>query len=303
MAGLVKKAQGLQRFMMDCGFWRSRKWVGADLAAIGLQACGISYSYEHGTDGRLPKDDLALALGVRERDVRAAVAVLLKRGIWRDAGDHFEIVGYADHNPSQAEVTEHRTRKTTAGLKGNHDRWHQKKRDPQCPFCDSRSVSGWDRWCDPNRSPNGVAPAIPNPSESDRTSESQSRGEERRVDPPLSPLSQIGADPPTGVASPEEDFQSPKPPTPPETPDPLAERLATLWPHKPRRLAECRLVVARCLAVADRAIVDEEIGKMLVVDDKPHSPNYLLASVKNRLVSTGAYVAGDEALVTLGGRS
>ncbi|HWI02946.1 MAG TPA: hypothetical protein VNT52_03850, partial [Acidimicrobiales bacterium] len=110
MAGLVKKAEGLQRFMMDCGFWRSRKWVGADLAAIGLQVCGISYSYEHGTDGRLPKDDLAIALGVREKDVRKALPVVLKRGVWAEEADAYVIVGYHDHNPTQAEVKEHRER-------------------------------------------------------------------------------------------------------------------------------------------------------------------------------------------------
>ncbi len=300
MAGLVKKAQGLQRFMMDCGFWRSRKWVGADLAAIGLQACGISYSYEHGTDGRLPKDDLALALGVREKDVKAAVAVLLKRDIWREAtGGEFEIVGYADHNPSQAEVDEHRTRRTTAGLKGNHDRWHRTKKDPQCSFCDSPSESG----SDPIAKQNGVALAIPTASESDRTSESQSRVEERRVDPPLSPLSQVGVDPPTGGAGPEGEGSKAEPTPSPEEPDPLVEHMAQLWPNRPRMLAECKLVVTKCLAVADRSIVDEEIGKMLLVDDKPHSPKYLLASVRNRLVGMGAYAVGDEALASLGSRS
>ncbi len=293
--GLVKKAQGLQRFMMDCGFWRARKWVGADLAAIGLQACGISYCYEHGTDGRLPKDDLALALGLREKDVRNAVSTLLKRGIWRLDDGGFEIVGYADHNPSQAEVTEHRTRKTTAGLKGNHERWHGKKKDPLCPFCDSPNESGND----PHASPNRIASAIPTPSESDRTIESQSRVEERRVDPPLSPLSQVGADPRSGVAGPtaEEDLENPEPPA---VPDPLVELLGSLWPNRPRMRAECSIVVAKCLAVADRSVVDQAIGDMLTLDASPHSPKYLLATVKNRLVSMGAYGPNDAALEPLG---
>jgi hypothetical protein len=301
MAGLVKKAQGLQRFMMDCGFWRSRKWVGADLAAIGLQACGISYSYEHGTDGRLPKDDLALALGVRERDVKAAVAVLIKRDIWREAGGGFEIVGYKDHNPSQSEVEEFRERKSTAGLKGNHVKWHKTKKDPLCPFCESEER--------PSANRNGTASVIATGSQPDRTTVAEgsqhriaSRVEERRVDPPLSPLSQIGADSPAGAAGPEGEIQDLEPTPPPEVPEPLVERLATLWPNRPRMLAECKLVVGTCLAVADRAIVDEEIGKMLLVGDKPHSPKYLLASVRNRLVGSGAYAAGDEALATLGGR-
>lgn len=113
-------------------------------------------------------------------------------------------------------------------------------------------------------------------------------------------LSRDGAGAPAGKC--EEETSRAEPPTPSEEPDPLAERLATLWPDRPRRLAESKLVVAKCLAVADRAIVDEEIGKMLAVDDKPHSPNYLLASVRNRLVGMGAYAADDEAMATLGGR-
>lgn len=97
----------------------------------------------------------------------------------------------------------------------------------------------------------------------------------------------------------EREIKISEPPPLSEEFEPLAERLATLWPNRPRMLAECRDVVNRCLSVADRTIVDEEIGKMLLVEDKPHTPRYLLASVRNRLVSMGAYTAGDEALAVL----
>jgi hypothetical protein len=146
---LVKKAKGLQRFMLDCGFWRSPKYSGVSLAAIGLQTCAISYCYEHGTDGLVPGDPetLAMSLGVRERDVRKAMPELVDRGRWIEHGDSLEVVGYLDHNPSRDEVAAYRQKRATASLKGNHERWHTKDedRDPECPFCvpaSSESESG-----------------------------------------------------------------------------------------------------------------------------------------------------------------
>lgn len=150
MATLVRKVKGLPRFMLDCGWWRSRKWTGVGLAAIGLQSCAISYCYEHGTDGRLPKEDLALGLGLRDKEVRAAVQVLLKKGRWIEVDDEYEIVGYHDHNPSQAEVEEYRSVKSTAGLAGNHEKWHVGRgvTSSSCPLCASHVRPPPDRTCE-----------------------------------------------------------------------------------------------------------------------------------------------------------
>lgn len=174
MAGLVKKAKGLQRFMLDCGFWRSRKWKGQNLAAIGLQSCAISYCYEHGTDGVLPGPDaeeLALSLGLRARDVAKPLKALTDAGIWKLRDDEdYEIVGYLEHNPSSDDVKKYRDKRALAGAKGNHDRWHAETPDPDCMFCQQPPPSGKaesdsDRKCDRTSDRNG-----------DRTTESQSRG-------------------------------------------------------------------------------------------------------------------------------
>jgi hypothetical protein len=110
----------------------------------------------------------------------------------------------------------------------------------------------------------------------------------------------------------EEDLETSEPPMPsvaPEVADhekllPLADRMAeALWPNRPRRRAESVVVVRKCLTVADPTIVDECIGAMIAADDKPHSPNYLVTTVKNRLVGMGAYAPDDAALAVLGGRS
>lgn len=84
-----------------------------------------------------------------------------------------------------------------------------------------------------------------------------------------------------------------------DEPDPLVDRLSALWPGRPRMLAEVRQVVSRCRTVADDSVIDEAIGAMLAADDKPRSPNYLLATVRDRLVRIGAYAEGDEALDVL----
>lgn len=110
-----------------------------------------------------------------------------------------------------------------------------------------------------------------------------------------SPNHQVGG---AGIGNGEED-QNPEPQTPSAPPDPLVDRLSGLWPGRPRMAAEVRQVVSRCRTVADDSVIDEAIGAMLAADDKPRTPNYLLATVRDRLVRIGAYAEGDEALDVL----
>lgn len=141
-----------------CGFWRSPKWVGLSIAAIGLQATGISYCYEHMTDGRLPGDpeDVATVLGLKYSLARRPMGELFERGIWAQHTDSIEIVDYAEHNPLRAEVRTYRQSRATASAKANHARWHegQGTSDPDCPFCsvtESDSESDTDGAENPNR--------------------------------------------------------------------------------------------------------------------------------------------------------
>lgn len=147
MAGLVKQANGLPRFMMDCGWWRNgRRWRRPTLAELGLHHAGVSHANEHGTDGVLPgpsAEDLAIALSLPVAEVRKALPKLLAREAWigRADGD-YEIVGFLEHNPSRREVAADRRRRQVASEIANHQRHHVKKNitDPDCVYCsDSES--------------------------------------------------------------------------------------------------------------------------------------------------------------------
>lgn len=136
MKGLMKSAASLPRFALDCGFWRTRRYAGASPAVVGLQTAAVSYCHEHGSDGWIPDDGLATSLGFKEREVAKLVPEMLRRNIWRPASDGgFEVVGYLDHNPSRAQVRDDRQKRSEAGVKGNHDRWHENRIVVGCPFC------------------------------------------------------------------------------------------------------------------------------------------------------------------------
>lgn len=147
---LIKRAEGLPKFTMAVGFWRSRKRVGMSLAAIGLETAGVAYCYEHSIDGQLPKghENVAAAFGLKVSQVRGAMKELLEREIWKEHPDHIEIVNFLEHNPSTKEVKEHRQKREAAAIKANHARWHKDKVDPECPLCVEQSGSDSDGLSD-----------------------------------------------------------------------------------------------------------------------------------------------------------
>lgn len=159
---LAKKAAGLPRFMLDCGWWRSPKWRGVTLDEMGLFQALVSYCHEHATDGVLPSSDdeeLAMALGLRAKEVRKAKAAMSKRGVLVDGPNGLEIAGYADHNPTRREIEEDRARKTAAALKANHTRHHveRNRSDPDCELCAPKLRFGSESESqpDPPLSPEG----------------------------------------------------------------------------------------------------------------------------------------------------
>lgn len=146
MAGIAKKAKGLQRFMLDCGFWQSPSWRGLRRCAeIGLMAAAVSYCNEHLTDGELPApiDELASSLALQAKDVRKPLTNFLNNGKWVEKDGNYTIVGYLEHNPSRTEVMDDRRRRATAAAKANHERWHVEKGviDPDCDLCPSHNGS------------------------------------------------------------------------------------------------------------------------------------------------------------------
>lgn len=158
---LGRPAGGLPRYYLDVGWWRHPKYAGAPLATIGLMAALIGYSTEHSTDGRAPSNPeaLAAALGLRASDVRKALTDLTKRGGVTIQGDTLTVEGYADHNPTRAEVEAYTAERSTAGQRGNHERWHVKRgvTDPECPLCDSLPDRSSDPPSDRGSDPTGIA--------------------------------------------------------------------------------------------------------------------------------------------------
>jgi hypothetical protein len=148
---LGRTANGLPRYYMDTGWWRSRKYAGMALDSIGLMSAIVGYSTEHSTDGHVPADheDLAAALGLRASGVAEALAPLVDRGVLDTWGADLVVVGWRDHNPTRSEVERYTSERSKFGSKGNHTRWHSARNvvDPECPWCRS-SDPGSDRSSD-----------------------------------------------------------------------------------------------------------------------------------------------------------
>lgn len=160
---LGRPATGLPRYFMDCGWYRHPNYAGLPVEALFLMEAIVGYSTEHATDGRAPADpeDLAAALGVRISIARKGLRPLLDRGRLQLAGTEVKVPGWEDHNPTAAEIEAHTAERSTAGAKGNHQRWHVEKgvTKPGCPWCESpedrSSESLSDRSSDPTAIANG----------------------------------------------------------------------------------------------------------------------------------------------------
>lgn len=144
-SSLGRPAAGLPRYYMDCGWYRHPKFRNLPVEALFLFEAGIGYCTEHASDGAMAGDveQLSLDLGVRLAIVRKGVKALTERGIWRADGDTMWIVGFADHNPTKAELDEYLESRSRSGVLGNHKRWHEGKgrTDADCPFCESHDGS------------------------------------------------------------------------------------------------------------------------------------------------------------------
>lgn len=184
-AGLGRPASGLPRYYMDTGWWRSRRFAGLPLDSIGLMQCIVSHGTEHATDGHVPADpeDLAAAVGLRAREVRKALKPLVDRGILTrigsGIGSEFVVDGWAEHNPTKAEVEAMTDERSSLGKSGNHKRWHVDRGviEPTCSLCmqgertdsdgaatasrDPGSDPVSDRSSDPASDPVGDRPSDP----------------------------------------------------------------------------------------------------------------------------------------------
>ncbi len=70
-------------------------------------------------------------------------AMLVDCGLWSEADGGWYIVAWSWHNESRDKIDEVRERKRSAGIAGNHAKWHvaRGKTDPKCDLC-SQIIAG-----------------------------------------------------------------------------------------------------------------------------------------------------------------
>lgn len=90
---------------IDDAFYDHDKWVGADLAEIGLWAVLLAWSNRNLSDGLVPRGLLA-RFGASPETVAAMVA----RDVLEDGGDSYRIHGYLDWQRDAATILEGRQR-------------------------------------------------------------------------------------------------------------------------------------------------------------------------------------------------
>lgn len=209
-SSLGRLATGLPRFYMDVGWWRHPTYAGLDESTLFVAHAAVGYCTEHGTDGALPGDPdaLAQAVGVKIAAARKAVKLLVERGAWVHDGPFVRIAGYAQHNPTKAEVTEYADQRSALARKANHQRWHVARGvvDPGCDLC-------------PPTDPQGIPPGTPQGLPTGIHQESHGMGWYGNTPSPPSPG-------PTPTEATEE-----------EQP-PLDKLLEATWPHMARQLTD-----------------------------------------------------------------
>ncbi len=94
---------------LDDGFSSHPKTLAAGCEAVALLIASLCWSSRNLTDGVIPKHVLPLLLG--ETGVKKAAAKrLVEVGYWHEQGEHWEINGYLERNPSRAQVEKNRAR-------------------------------------------------------------------------------------------------------------------------------------------------------------------------------------------------
>ena len=95
--------------------------------AFRLHVSGVCYAAQYLTDGRIESEAVPLLM---PRFKARYLEELLKRGLWLQVGDDFEIHDYLQWNRSKREITEERERlrkvRSAAGRKGAEKRWHDR---------------------------------------------------------------------------------------------------------------------------------------------------------------------------------
>lgn len=109
------------------------KFLLCSLDAIGLWALGLSWSSDHLTDGRIPRQQVERFAAGNRRKGATLAAELVAAGLWETADDGWQYHDFHDHNPSGAQAKEKRERisqkRSAAGRRGAASRWGDGKPD------------------------------------------------------------------------------------------------------------------------------------------------------------------------------
>ena len=105
---------------IDDGFLDHPKVLRAGEDAANLHLRAIIWCGKHLTDGEMPRE--ALGAITRRRDAAKLAALCVKAGLWEETPEGWTLHGFAEHNPTRAEVEERR-RKTTAKVAA----WRERK--------------------------------------------------------------------------------------------------------------------------------------------------------------------------------
>lgn len=100
----------------DDNYPTSRKVGGLSDAAFRLHTEAIFWCARELTDGRIAGDELKQVSGIARPDRH--VAELVRRGLWAETDDGWEIHDYLKYQPSRAKVLADRDAKAAAGRKG-----------------------------------------------------------------------------------------------------------------------------------------------------------------------------------------
>jgi hypothetical protein len=94
---------------LDDGFADHPKTIAAGPHGVALFVASLCWVSRNLTDGRVPKHILPMLTATAA--VKPAVAQkLVEVGYWRDRGDHWEINGYLERNPTKEHVEKERAR-------------------------------------------------------------------------------------------------------------------------------------------------------------------------------------------------
>lgn len=118
-------------FRVDDNLAFHSKALAAGNAAMGLWVRAGSWSMQQLTDGHIPTQ-VARQLGRKVEADRLVTA-----GLWNERAAGYDFHEWHGRQPSALDVKRAAEVKGTAGVRGNHLRWHKRRGvvDPDCKWC------------------------------------------------------------------------------------------------------------------------------------------------------------------------